>query len=100
MEKDTIKVYGANWCGDYFRVKMVLDNYEINYQQVDSDQESGAREIMSQVNDGKIIVSTLVFPDGSILAEPSNQQLKLKLSPDVDSHIYRLFDPSAFRPIF
>ncbi len=55
---------------------------------------------MSQVNDGKIIVSTLVFPDGSILAEPSNQQLKLKLSPDVDSHIYQLFNPSAFRPIF
>ena len=55
---------------------------------------------MSQVNDGKIIVSTLVFPDGSILAEPSNQQLKLELSPDVDSHINQLFNPSAFRPIF
>ena len=87
MEKETIKVYGAKWCWDCFRAKRILDNYEINYQWIDIDQEPGAKEFVSQVNDGKIIVPTLVFLDGSILAESSNQQLKLKLNLDIYSHI-------------
>lgn len=83
MEKDTIKVYGVKWCWDCFRAKRILDNYRIKYHWVDIDQESGAREFVNQVNRGKITVPALVFPDGSNLAEPSNQQLKLKL--DLDS---------------
>lgn len=85
MEQDLIKIYGARWCGDCFRAKRVLDNYQINYQWVDIDQETEAKELVSQVNDGKIIVPTLIFPDGSILAEPSDQLLKRKLCLDVDS---------------
>ena len=87
MEKETIKVYGAKWCGDCYRAKRILDNNEINYQWVDFGQEPGARKFVSQVNDGKIIVPTHVFLDGSILAEPSKQHQKLKLSLDIDSNI-------------
>ena len=62
--------------------KKVLDNYQIQYQWVDIDQESGTRKLLIQVNNGKIIIPTLVFLNGSILAEPTNQQQQLKLGLD------------------
>ena len=62
--------------------KKVLNNYQIKYQWVDIDQESGTRKLLIQVNNGKIIIPTLVFLNGSILAEPTNQQQQLKLGLD------------------
>lgn len=62
--------------------KKILDNYQIKYQWVDIDQESGTRKLLIQVNNGKIIIPTLVFLNGSILAEPTNQQQQLKLGLD------------------
>ena len=64
--------------------KKVLDNYQIKYQWVDIDQESGTRKLLIRVNNGKIIIPTLVFLNGSILAEPTNQQQQLKLGLDSD----------------
>ena len=80
MDNETIKVYGARWCGDCFRAKRVLDKYQIKYQWIDINKDSTAKEFVGEVNGGNFVVPTIVFLDGSILAEPSTHQLKLKLS--------------------
>ena len=79
MGKDSIKVYGARWCGDCYRAKMILDNYHIQYQWIDIDQEPNANDYVGKVNNGNIVVPTIVFEDGSTLSEPSNRKLKKKI---------------------
>lgn len=79
MENETIIVYGTRWCGDCFRAKRVLDKNQIDYQWIDINKDSTAKEFVGQVNGGNFVVPTIVFQDGTILAEPSTYQLKEKL---------------------
>ena len=79
MDNEIIKVYGTRWCIDCFRAKKVLDKNQIDYQWIDIDKDNTAKEFVGQVNGGNFVVPTIVFLDGSILAEPSTHQLKLKL---------------------
>lgn len=77
-----ITLYGASWCGSSRRVRLLLDNHSIPYVWIDIDQnEEGARTVAT-LNHGNRSVPTLVWADGSILAEPTNEQLaeKLKIS--------------------
>ena len=84
MENESIKVYGAKWCWDCFRTKRVLDNNQIGYHWIDVDKDSKAKEFVSRVNKGNIVVPTIVFQDGTILSEPSTRQLKQKLGLDMN----------------
>ena len=47
---------------------------------VNIDQETEFVDYVLGVNDGMRIVPTIVFGDGSILAEPSDRDLALKLN--------------------
>lgn len=82
MENEIITVYGSRWCGDCFRAKRVLDKNQIVYHWIDVYKDSTAKEFVSRVNNGNIVVPTIVFQDGSILSEPSTHQLKQKLGLD------------------
>jgi glutaredoxin-like protein len=79
-EKLTIIMYGAPWCGDCIRAKEVLNRNQFVYQWVDIDQDPEAKQFVLRVNQGKCIIPTIIFPDDSILVEPSNTQLLKKLS--------------------
>lgn len=79
MEKVGIKVYGTSWCVDCFRARRLLDAHQVEYQWINIKQDSGAQEFVRKVNQGNLSVPTIVFADGSILSEPSNNQLKQKL---------------------
>lgn len=85
MHKDPIIVYGTKWCIDCFRAKRILDKNQVEYLWININQDKGAKEFVGQVNNGNLVVPTIVFADGSILSEPSNQQLKLKLGLDSGS---------------
>ncbi len=74
-----IKVYGAPWCPDCRRAKQFLGEMRIPYEWIDIDQDEDARAYVREKNQGKQIIPTIVFPDGSILAEPSNDALAQKL---------------------
>ena len=74
-----IKMYGTTWCYDCRRAKSVLDNNQIPYEWIDIDQDAEGRQYVESVNRGYRSVPTLVFPDGSILVEPSNTELNQKL---------------------
>ena len=76
---DHIIVYGTTWCGDTRRARRVLDENSIAYDWVDIDQDSQARKYVEEVNHGYRSVPTIVFPDGSMLVEPSTNELMKKL---------------------
>jgi len=79
MSEEMIKVYGAPWCPDCRRSKQFLGEMRVPYDWIDIDEDAAAAELVRQKNDGKQIIPTIIFPDGSLLAEPSNSELAGKL---------------------
>ena len=79
MSEDGIVVYGTAWCGDCRRVKKLLERREIEYAWVDVEERKGARDEMLRLNGGDRRVPTLLFPDGSVLVEPTSAGLGAKL---------------------
>lgn len=74
-----ITIYGAYWCPDCRRSKQFLGEHQIPYKWVDIEQDKTGEAYVLQKNDGKRIIPTIVFEDGSILVEPSNAELAAKL---------------------
>jgi len=74
-----LTVYGATWCPDCRRAKQFLGEQRVHYTWVDIEQYLDGQALVEQANGGKRIIPTLVFPDGSILVEPSNAELAAKL---------------------
>jgi thioredoxin reductase (NADPH) len=74
-----IKVYGAPWCPDCRRAKQFLGEQRVEYDWIDIGQEPAAAELVRQKNSGRQMIPTIVFQDGSFLAEPSNNELAQKL---------------------
>lgn len=75
----TIVVYSTVWCSDCKRAKKFFGEQRVPYVNVDIEQDPEAMAYVERLNRGMRIVPTIVFPDGSILAEPSNAQLADKL---------------------
>jgi len=74
-----ITVYGAYWCPDCRRAKQFLGEHQIPYNWVDIEEDKEGEQYVIQKNDGKRIIPTIEFEDGSILVEPSNAELAAKL---------------------
>ena len=79
MSENEIIVYGAHWCPDCRRSKQFLGEHQIPYSWVDIEEDPEAERFVIEKNDGKRIVPTIVFADGSFLVEPTNAQLASKL---------------------
>ncbi|MEE8303778.1 MAG: FAD-dependent oxidoreductase [Candidatus Tectomicrobia bacterium] len=79
MTQQQIRVFGAPWCPDCKRSKQFLNEQRVPYEWNDIDEDEEARAHVQRVNNGKQIIPTIVFPDGSILVEPSNAELAEKL---------------------
>lgn len=74
-----IIMYGTTWCGSTKRARRFLEDERIDYVWVDIDQDEAAARYVESVAHGYRSVPTIVFPDGSILVEPSTYQLREKL---------------------
>ena len=76
---DTLVLYGASWCPDCRRSKAFLGEQRVPFHYVDLEAHPEEDATVERYNDGKRIIPTIVFPDGSHLAEPSNEELAEKL---------------------
>lgn len=87
-----IELYGAPWCPDCRRAKKFLADQRIPYVWHDIEQRPELVQVVEDKNDGKRTIPTIVFPDGSHLAEPSNEELadKLGIARVADMHVYDL----------
>lgn len=55
------------------------DERQTPYRWVDIDRDRAGEKFVIQTNRGNRSIPTIVFPDGSILVEPSNAELSAKL---------------------
>lgn len=79
INESPILVYGAYWCPDCRRAKKFLGEQRVPYSWIDIEKDDNARHYVEQINHGKRIIPTIVFPDGSILVEPNNAEIAQKL---------------------
>ncbi len=74
-----IHIYGADWCPDCRRAKRFFNKHGIPYVWHDTAADPEAARFVRQANDGGAIIPTIVFPDGSMLMEPTTPQLIAKM---------------------
>jgi len=75
-----IVVYTVSWCGDCKRARIFFEQNEIQHMDVDIDADQQAADFVRQINNGSRSVPTIIFPDGTKLVEPTNDQLKAKFN--------------------
>jgi mycoredoxin len=80
MPEEKILVYGVNWCGDCRRARQFLQQNNIIFDFVNIDYDKNGESFVIKTNKGMRSVPTIVFPDGTILIEPSNRQLAKQLN--------------------
>ena len=76
-------MYGTTWCPDCYRAKSFLNSRNVPFKWIDIANDPVATAEVERMNKGNRSVPTIVFPDGSVLVEPSNSELEKKLSPRV-----------------
>jgi mycoredoxin len=74
-----ITLYGNTWCGGSRRARLLFDRNEIPYRWVDLDLDEEAAKYVESLNHGYRSVPTIVWADGSMLVEPSEEELAKKL---------------------
>ena len=79
MSPDTLTVIGASWCPDCQRTKAFLSEQRVAYEWIDLDTNPEATARVEELNGGSRTIPTVIFPDGSHLAEPGNDELADKL---------------------
>ncbi len=77
---EKIKMYATTWCGDCRRAKRWFDAHGVDYEYINIEEDDEAAELVLKVNNGMRSVPTIIFPDGSVLVEPSSFELAAKFS--------------------
>ena len=80
MTQSQITMYSAVWCGDCRRSKRLMDELNVTYTIIDVENDRVAADKVQEINGGAQSIPVIVFADGTHLTEPSNNDLKAKLS--------------------
>ncbi len=75
----SIVVYSTTWCPDCIAAKTVLQAMDIEFQDINIEENPDAAERVVALNGGNRSVPTIVFPDGSVLTEPGVLELRNKI---------------------
>ena len=60
--------------------KRWFDSHGVSYEYINIEEDDEAAAYVMKINRGMRSVPTIVFPDGSILVEPSPRELAAKFS--------------------
>jgi len=74
-----IVMYGAPWSDDCRKIKNYLDARTIPYVYVNMEEHPSAADEVTQLTNGYQKIPTIVFPDGTVLVEPTEEELGKKL---------------------
>jgi mycoredoxin len=77
---EEIVIYGTSWCYDSRRARTALETRKIAYRWVDIEKDPEGMAFVKQTNHGNRSVPTILFPDGSVLVEPTETEILGKLN--------------------
>ncbi len=79
MAETAIILYGTSWCPMTARAKRYLVECGAEFTWCDIEEDPVGCAYVEKVNRGNRSVPTILFPDGSILVEPSTDELDKKV---------------------
>ena len=74
-DKSEIIMYSKSWCGDCHRAKQFFADYEIEYTDIDVEENPESVSVVRELSGGRENVPTILFPNGNVLVEPSYAEL-------------------------
>ena len=77
-----LRMLGTSWCGDCARSKAFLTRHGIAFEWTDIELDDRAAAEVEGLNGGVRVVPTILFEDGTVLVEPSDEQLAHQLNLD------------------
>lgn len=80
MTSKEITMYSADWCGDCRRSKRLLDELNVIYTVIDIEADQAASDKVIEINGGMRSIPVIIFGDGTHMTEPSDIDLKAKLT--------------------
>ena len=89
-------VYGDEFCPSASRLKQELQNRKISFEWRDVYRDPNYQPELKKLARGNLSVPTVVFPDGTVMVEPSTSAVLNKLNPQQSSPgiLSRLFKRS------
>jgi mycoredoxin len=75
-----IVMYTTAWCPDCRRAKFFMKRKDIQFLEIDVNEDQKAESFVKKLSNGNRSVPTIIFPDGSIMVEPSTQDLEQKFN--------------------
>ena len=76
---DGIRVAGTLWSASCHNTKDFLARNRIPYQWLDVEADASARELVEAVKKEHHQLPVVFFPDGTVLVEPNNRRLAMKI---------------------
>ncbi|NJC95768.1 MAG: NrdH-redoxin [Anaerolineales bacterium] len=80
LNPSQIVMYITEHCSDCLRAKRFFETHNIPHIRIGLEGNTEATEFVMQINNGFQSVPTIIFPDGTILVEPSWEELKQKFN--------------------
>ena len=74
---DTL-IFGADWCGDCRRAKLVFDRAGVPFRYVDLVQDPAAADVARDIS-GRTNIPVILYPDRSYQVEPSNADMMRRI---------------------
>jgi len=74
-----IVLYSTTWCPDCKRSRKFLDEHSVEYLDVDIGKDNDAMAFLEQISKQRIHIPTIIFPDGTVVIEPTDDDLSKKL---------------------
>ncbi len=79
MSKQHLTMYTTPWCGYCQRLKKQLASADVEFVEINIEEDPDAVLLVEKVNEGNQTVPTLVFSDGTAMTNPSAQTVISKL---------------------
>lgn len=70
-----LTVYGTDWCGDSNRARRLLDSLNVAYNYYDIEKDPALARTAAALQNGGRKTPVIDFHDGTVLVEPSNDEL-------------------------
>jgi len=75
---DSLIMYGTKTCSDCARARFFLEQHKIAYSEILLDENPDSVDTVLELTNGDARTPVLVFPDGSLLIEPTTAELQKK----------------------
>jgi mycoredoxin len=77
-QSSQVVMYTVDWCPDCQRAKFFFQHNNISIIEVNVDNDKEGASFVRKINSGNRTVPTIIFPDGFIMVEPSNEELEAR----------------------